>query len=244
MDITSSPRGKGVYVIRAVGMQGWVEEHGNWKAHGVRLELMDGHKLVAVCKLEVPGTLDAEQRGAEEAERIEPWVRTLRYLATVRTLRADLQYVERLLAQAELDEPSNLPMLEDLRDELHAFADTSEIAEAQAVDHFDPLGAPLARIVAGRLRAQVSSGLQAALAFAPPVAECPIHPAWERVTVSGMPGASVAQEVARDLLAGWAAVRDLRDPLVTWAVQESGVTRSEVQEVTSISRSTINRLLP
>lgn len=244
MDITSSPRDKGVHVIRTVGMQGWAEDHGDAKAHGVRLELMDSRNLLAVCKLEVPGTLGAEQRGAEEAERIEPWVRTLRYLATVQGLRAELRHVETLLAQAEIDEQSHLPMLDHLRDELRAFADTVEVTAAEATDHFDPLGAPLARIVAARLRGQVSSGLQAALAFAPDVNRVPIHPAWERPTVSGMPGTNLAQEVARDLLAGWAAARDRRDPLVTWAVREAGLTRSEVQGVTSISRSTINRLLP
>lgn len=61
---------------------------------------------------------------------------------------------------------------------------------------------------------------------------------------SGTLGSSLAQGVARDLLAGWAAVRDLRDPLVTWAVDGAEVSRSEVQATTGISRSTINRLLP
>ena len=59
-----------------------------------------------------------------------------------------------------------------------------------------------------------------------------------------MSGEGLAQAVARDLLVGWASVRDLRDPLITWAVTDAGVTRTEVQQTTSVSRSTINRLLP
>ncbi|MFJ3984382.1 hypothetical protein [Streptomyces fungicidicus] len=242
MDIATAPRDKGVYVIRTVGTQSWGEE--SWQAHGVHLELMDGLQPLAVCRLEVTGTLAAEERGAEEARRIEPWVRTLRYLAVVKRLRGSLAHgAERLLNEALDRERFGGPMEEEDSSQLRAMATAEELASATPGSEYEP-HAPLARLVVARLERQIDEGLRKALAFAPDPAELPIHPAWELPGLGGMPGESLAQSVARDLLAGWASMRDLRDPLITWAVQDAGLTRTEVQQTTSVSRSTINRLLP
>lgn len=243
MDIANSRRSSGVYIIRTVGMQGWDEGGRTVKAHGVRLELMDGPSLLAVCKLEVPGTEPAEERGVAEAERIAPWVTTLRRLEKARSLRARLRYVQSLIEQTEGDGP-HMPMLDHLKDELLAYAQQGEVEQANASNALDSLGLPLARLVAARLQREVNSAFMLALAVAPDVTASPIHPAWERPIAGGLPGAALAQETARDLLAGWTAARDLRDPLVTWSVEEAGITRTDVQAVTGISRSTINRLLP
>ncbi|MFD5491566.1 hypothetical protein ACFWH4_01160 [Streptomyces sp. NPDC127091] len=235
MDIATAPRDKGAYIIRTVGTQKWTEDTGTWQAHGVRLDLMDGYKRLAICKLEVPGTQNAEERGALEATRIEPWVRTLRHLAAVRDLRATLADVEDMTWRAA-DDAATFGGPSDAADELLAYATQDEADTTQ--------GAPLGRVIADRLRRQIGEGLRRALAFAPDPAGDPIHPAWELPGLAGMPGGSLAQVVARDLLAAWADVRNLRDPLITWAVQSAGLTRTEVQQTTSVSRSTINRLLP
>ncbi|MFI9830794.1 hypothetical protein ACIHIX_24245 [Streptomyces sp. NPDC051913] len=61
----------------------------------------------------------------------------------------------------------------------------------------------------------------ALLAAAPNLAHapCPFHPAWELPsTTYQIPGLSAPETMARELLAAWAAARDLRDPLTTWAV--------------------------
>ncbi|MBL3664476.1 hypothetical protein JL475_00250 [Streptomyces sp. M2CJ-2] len=235
MDIATAPRDKGVYVIRTVGTQKWTEDTGTWQAHGVRLDLMDGHKRLAICKLEVPGTQDAEERGTLEATRIEPWVRTLRYLSVVRDLRSTLAAVEDMTWRAA-DDAATFGGPSDAADELLAYATQDEADTLQ--------GAPLGRAIADRLQRQIGEGLRRALAFAPDPASDPIHPAWEQPALLGQQGESLAQATARELLAGWAIGRDLRDPLITWAVQDAGLTRTEVQQTTSVSRSTINRLLP
>lgn len=240
MDITAGAHDKGVYVIRTVGTQTWPDE--SWQAHGVRLELMDGLQPLAVCKIEVAGTLDAEKRGTQEAERIEPWTRTLRYLAVVKRLRGHLGSAHRLLNEAEDADEYARPVDEVDAAALRAMATSEERAQADPGDDYNLT--PLARLLVARLERQISDGLRRALAFAPDPADTPIHPAWELPGLGGMPGGSLAQAVARDLLAGWASVRDLRDPLITWAVQDAEVTRTEVQQATSVSRSTINRLLP
>ncbi|MFF8100120.1 hypothetical protein ACF07S_10145 [Streptomyces sp. NPDC016640] len=240
MNITTGTREKGVYVIRTVGTQTWAEDSA--QAHGVRLELMDGLQSIAVCKLEVPGAVAAEERGTEVAEAIEPWTRTLRYLAVVRRLRGHLDSARRLLDEAEDAEEYGRPMDDVDAPALRAMATVQERKQADPGDDYDL--APLARLIVARMERQINEGLRKALAFAPDPTEGPIHPAWELPGLGGMPGKSLAQEVARDLLAGWASVRDLRDPLITWAVQDAGLTRTEVQQRTSVSRSTINRLLP
>lgn len=243
MDITTGPRDKGSYVIRTTGMQKWPEGDGTWQAPGVRLDLMDGRRRLAVCTLEVPQS-DAEERGAFEAERIEPWVRTLRYLATVRDLRDTLAALESLILRAEEEQYGGWKATPETAEELLRYATQDEVDAARAAGGIDPLGAALGRLVAARLGGQIAQGLRAGLAFAPDPTVVPIHPAWEQPGFAGMAGESTAQVVARDLLAAWADTRDLRDPLITWAVNDAGLTRSEVQQTTSVSRSTINRLLP
>jgi hypothetical protein len=47
---------------------------------------------------------------------------------------------------------------------------------------------------------------------------------------------------AERMLAGWAALRDKRDSLVRAALA-AGLSKTRVQEITRISRATINRLL-
>jgi hypothetical protein len=42
----------------------------------------------------------------------------------------------------------------------------------------------------------------------------------------------------------WADVLGLRTPLITWAARPAELIRTQVQQITSVSRTTINRLLP
>ncbi|QGZ53319.1 hypothetical protein GPZ77_34375 (plasmid) [Streptomyces sp. QHH-9511] len=244
MDITTTPRDHGVHVIQTVGMLNWPEGAGVWQAHGVRLDLMDGRQRLAVCKLEVEQA-KAKERGALVATQIEPWVKTLRYLAVVRDLRSTLYDVDSTIQQIEEEQDWNTEPSLELVDKLEVYATGEEIDAARAAsDGRSAMCACLGPAVATRYRRLITQGLRAALAFAPDPADSPIHPAWEQPSYGGLKGESTAQMVARDLLTAWADVRDRRDPLITWAVQDAGLTRTEVQQTTSISRSTINRLLP
>lgn len=243
MDITTGARTAGLYVIQQIGMQQWTEDHGTWQAHGVHLQLMDGPKQLAVCKLEVPQR-QAEERALALAEEIEPWAEALRQLASVTDARAWLARLVPLMAAAGEAE-RNMWSLEDyIRDELVGYATPAEVEQAKAGDAYEWAGMPLARLIAARWRREVAARHRALLAAAPDVAAHPIHPAWEQPSLLGFTGASTAQAMARALLTAWAEARDLRDPLITWAVREAGLTRTEVQQTTSVSRSTINRLLP
>ncbi|MEV6165744.1 hypothetical protein AB0L71_28290 [Streptomyces sp. NPDC052052] len=55
------------------------------------------------------------------------------------------------------------------------------------------------------------------------------------------PTGTGAEAVAERRLAGWAALRDMRDALVRQALAD-GVTKSRIQQITGISRSTIDRI--
>lgn len=243
MDITTEPRDAGLYVIQRTGMQQWAEDHGTWKAHGVRLDLMDGTRPLAACTLEVPQS-QAEDRVRAVAEEIEPWVNALRALAGIAEVRAWQARLLPLLAVAQEAERQMWALEDYTRDELLGYATPEEIEQAKSGDAYEWAGLPLAKLIAARYRRELSVRRRTLLAAAPEVSEHPIHPAWEQPSLYGVDGASTAQTVARELLAAWSEVRDLRDPLITWAVQEAGVTRVQVQQITSVSRSTINRLLP
>ncbi|MGI5484831.1 hypothetical protein [Streptomyces lavendofoliae] len=217
MDITTQARDRGVYVIRTVGRQQWNDGDGTWQGHGVCLDLMDGPRRLAVSKLAIPGTVAAEKRGAAEAETIEPWARSVRYLAVAEQLRANLDSARRLLAEAEAT--GHYGMDEADAEELRAKATAEELKQADSGSDYK-----LARLVVGRLERLVGAGPLKALAFAPDPAQAPVRPAWELPGWAGMPGASLAQTLARGLLEGWAVVREMRDPLVTWAVRDVRLT--------------------
>lgn len=243
MDITTSRRDSGLYVIQHIGMQQWAEATGAWQAHGARLDLMDGPTLLARCKLEVPQS-KAEERSQAVAEEIAPWAQALRHLASVADARAWLVRLVPLLAAAEEAERNKWPLEDYLRDELLGYATEEETEQAKASGAYTWEGLPLAKLIAARWRGELSRRRRALLAAAPDVACNPIHPAWEQPPLLGVSGVSTARTVARELLTAWAEVRDMRDPLITWAVQAAEMTRTEVQQITSVSRSTINRLLP
>lgn len=243
MDITAEARAASLYVIQQTGMQQWTEDHGTWKAHGIRLELMDGPTRLAVCKLEVPQP-QAEERAQAVAEEIEPWAPALRELAGIAEIRSWQARLLPLMAMAQETEREMWALEDYARDELLGYATPDEIQQAKSSDAYEWAGLPLARLIASRYRRELAMRHRALLAAAPDVTDHPIHPAWEQPPLFGVTGVSTAQVMARELLAGWAVVRDLRDPLITWAVRDAGVTRTQVQQTTGVSRSTINRLLP
>ncbi|MBZ6258881.1 hypothetical protein KVH22_25530 [Streptomyces olivaceus] len=258
MDITTEPRDQGVYAIRRVGRQQWAEGGGTWQAHGVRLELMDGHATMATCTLEIAGTAAAEELGGEVAAAIEPWVPALRYLRVTDGLRRSLRHAQDY-HDAAVDAAAEMYRLEGYqREGLYGMASQQEIDDAAAAarpaDDFGLLaGAPdsaeqdiaVAAAVVRRLTSQVDRGLRGVYGRAPDPAAHPIHPAWELPQPArGATADSLASYMARGMLAGWAAVRDGRDALITWAVREAELTPTEVQQVSGVSRSTIARLLP
>lgn len=258
MDITTEPRDSGVYVIRRVGRQQWAEAGGTWQAHGVRLELMDGRATMATCTLEIAGTVAAKERGEDVAQAIEPWVPALRYLRVTDGLRRSLRHAQDYHAAA-LDAAAEMYRLEGYqRDGLYGMASQQEIDDAAAAtrpaDDFGLLAGSsgsaeqdiaVAAAVVQRLTSQVDRGLRGVYGRAPDPTAHPIHPAWELPQPArGATADSLTSYMARGMLAGWAAVRDGRDALITWAVQDGELTPTEVQRITSVSRSTIARLLP
>ncbi|WP_086732875.1 hypothetical protein [Streptomyces glaucescens] len=243
MDITTDTRETGLYVIQAIGMQQWPEGDGAWKAHGVRLDLMDGRTLLTRCKLEVVQA-EAEERASAVVEQITPWAEALRRLAAVAEVRSWLARMVSWMTSAEEAETHRWPLEDYVREDLIANATQEEIEQAKASQAHEWAGMPLAKLIAARWRGELAARHRALLAAAPDVATHPIHPAWEQPALYGVTGVSTAQTMARELLTAWAEVRDMRDPLITWAVKEAELTRTQVQQITSVSRSTINRLLP
>ncbi|MFC8008706.1 hypothetical protein [Streptomyces cinereoruber] len=251
-ELDRAVRDSGTYVILATGTLRWREsgtggESSTWQANGALLRLMDGPRMLAECKLEVPPT-EAEERGEAVAAEIEPWAEALRQLAAVQEARDALWQADRLREEV-LTELDFEPMPSDsLRERMAAY---STAADAQAVK--DKVGdAPragqhyvmLLDAMMERLRGEIARGQRIALALAPVFGEASIHPAWVKPATLGQEGDSLAQAVAQELLAGWRGAQNLRDSLVTWSIHEAGLTRGRVQELSSISRTTINRLLP
>lgn len=234
MDVTTTTRATGTYAIRATGMQNWATGDDTWQAPGVRVQLMHGATPLASIKLEAPAS-KADDVAQEIADGITPWVKTLRALSIVANLRKQLAMAESLALRAD-DEAQWGLLSDDTYDEIAAIV--------QEGDTTGPIGADACRQVAARLRQQIAQGQRLALAHAPDGAARAIHPEWKLPALAEFEGGSLARTVASELLAGWAAVRDQRDELITWAVRDAGVTRTEVQQITSVSRSTINRLLP
>lgn len=235
MDITTGARDTGIYAIGEVGMQQWPAGDCAWRAPGVRVTLMDGRTQLAVIKLEVAQS-EADDAAKDVADGIEPWAKTLRALAIVAGLRGELESVERVLLRAQDEE--RWGRLED-----ETYEEIQATAQSLGVD--GPIGSGTCRKAAAHLGGQIARGQRLALTYAPDVPTATIHPAWELPAQTLLTaGEPLAPTVAADLLAGWASTRDQRDPLITWAVQSAETSRSDVQRITGVSRSTINRLLP
>lgn len=236
MDITTSARDAGIYAIQEVGMQRWPEGDQTWQAPGVRVTLMQGQTPLAEIKLEVADS-KAEQAAQEVVDGIGPWVKTLQALTVVRRLRADLDALEHLAVSVEDGERWG-SLLQDDQDRVQRYADMAGLPAGLT-------GSQVCREVGVYLSGQIARGQRLALAHAPSLGETSIHPAWTLPAQSLLhAGAYLAPAVATDLLAGWASARDQRDELITWAVRDAETSRSEVQRLTGVSRSTINRLLP
>ncbi|MEU5893086.1 hypothetical protein ABZ835_40565 [Streptomyces sp. NPDC047461] len=246
MDITTEARTSGWYVLQHTGTQQWAEDHGTWQAHGVRLDLMHGTRRVATATLEVLQQL-ADDRAIAVADEIEPWAPALLRMAAVWETKRQLTLLVTLLASASEAEHQHMPLEETVSEELLAYATAAEIEQARASRSIAWEGNPLARLIATRLRRDLLTRRVALLAAAPDLADhpCQFHPAWELpAAVYLLPGISAPETMARELLAAWAAARDLRDPLITWAVTTARITKTDAQTVSGVSRSTINRLLP
>ncbi|MFC9736198.1 hypothetical protein ACFWG5_34395 [Streptomyces hydrogenans] len=251
-ELDRAVRDEGIYVILATGRLTWREpgagwEPSTWQAHGTLLRLMDGPRLLAECKLEVAPVEDVE-RGEAVAEEIGPWVETLRQLAEIGDARDALWQVDRLRDEVltELDfEP--LPS-DELIGRIAAYSTSADVRAVKGEVGSGPREgihyALLLDAVMERLRREIARGQRVALTLAPAFGEAPIHPAWVMPRRLGREEEPLAQVVAQELLMGWRGAQNLRDSLVTWSIHEAGLTRGRVQELSSISRTTINRLLP
>lgn len=71
MDITTEARSSGWHAIQHTGLQQRAQDHGTWKAHGVRQDLMHGSCRVATAALEVSHQL-TDDRTIAVAEEVEP----------------------------------------------------------------------------------------------------------------------------------------------------------------------------
>lgn len=236
MDITTSPRDTGIYAIREVGMQRWPEGDQTWQAPGVRVTLMNGRSPLAEIKLEVAAS-KAEQLAQDVVDGITPWVKTVAALVIVRRLRDDLEMLERLTVSVEDGERWG-SLIDDDRASMQRYADMAGLPAGLT-------GSQVCREAAVYLSGQIARGQRLALAHAPDPSTAAIHRAWTLPSeLLLQPEQWLAPAVAADLLAGWASAREMRDGLITWAVRDAETSRSEVQRITGVSRSTINRLLP
>ncbi|MET9728453.1 hypothetical protein [Streptomyces zaomyceticus] len=247
-------RSEGVYAILGTGRLTWDDsqkgdwEPSTWQAHGALIHLMEGRTLIAACKLEVPPT-DADERATAAAREIEPWAETLLHLAAARRLRDELLSADRLrnelLTELEYEELPSDDLMERMT--RHSTRDDVLVVQAELGAAKPQEGAHYVRlmeVIADRYRREIARAQRIALAHAPDFATHPIHPAWVLPASLSQEEEGLAQVVAQELLVGWRGVQGLRDSLVTWSIHEVGLTRGRVQEISSVSRTTINRLLP
>ncbi|GGX36403.1 hypothetical protein [Streptomyces chryseus] len=236
----SVQRASGSYFVSRYGLMSFpdgVSADAVIRERGMTLWLMEGGRRLA--QWEQTGSRDdmTELRD-RAAEQIAPWVRTLRVLAPLSDLRAELETVRRLQLDLErYDDPS------DVVDALVPHAATDEIEQARRDSRaFEPLGSPLAAIVVARLSEAITHTQRVALAAAPSPTAADLSAAWSvpAATWHGQPE-PLGRMLARELLAGWASTVSLRDPLVSWAVAQN-VAKAHVHELTGIARTTINRI--
>ncbi|TRV71241.1 hypothetical protein FKN01_32020 [Streptomyces sp. 130] len=245
MEVTTEARETGVYGLLSVGMQQWrVDADSAWQAPGLRLEVRAGREALAVIKLECSAG-EAEETAQECAAEIEPWVRTLRYLSVTDSLKTNLSMVQSTIEQAREEQEGWGRLEADTVDFILGWAREDEFDRSQDLVGVYGLGLQVLRRIEARFARQVAEGRRRALAHAPATFDG-LHELWERPPSGYRPLGphSLPQWVAAELLTGWALTRDQRDPLLTWAVKGAKLSRSEVQRITSVSRSTINRIIP
>ncbi|GGX02009.1 hypothetical protein [Streptomyces chryseus] len=240
---TRPPRDTGTYLTQYTGRITWPDPtnaDATWQAQGVRLALMDGRRTLTTCTLECKPA-DADDVTARAAATIAPWARTLRFLDALRSLRHSIDDVERLRHEAYQWEGADPPA--EVSDRILAYATGDEVDTARAAHPDGLYDVRLTGLILKRLGTQSEAAQRAALAYAPDVHDSPLPRSWEQPShVRGSSGEETAQFVARELLAAWALIRDMRDPLATWAVGV-GLPKTAVQQTSGMSRSTIDRLL-
>jgi hypothetical protein len=232
-------RTEGLYI--AAGPWAWVtwqDEHqagAHWQERGGKLWLMDGQQTVAyyeaLCKQE-------QWAGIVEscAAEIEPWARVVRILAATSNLELRIERAlgdTSIVAQAWAADPlDDDPFVNEAIVRLNGAATSAEAAQAR--------GPALGNLITARLQGELRTAQMVALAAAPLAA--PLSESWEipRVGFHAAPQALIGH-IGRHLLAGWAAARDKRDDLVTWALA-SGFSSTAIQETTGLARTTISRI--
>ncbi|MFI1796593.1 hypothetical protein ACH427_04435 [Streptomyces sp. NPDC020379] len=253
-------RDEGLYLSARHGRITWREGAGTWQATGATVWLMDGRRPLATHEIESPNRMDSKAWWEEKRDQITPWARTLRPLARLTDPRQAAEAMQRTKdSLQELGAFSSLG--EDLINEIEAAALPEEIDAARAEVPTGPsvLGLPpvpqdpiafgsgLARRIISRLTQTVADYQRVALTLAPDIEAhgadlsgwgCPRQTyGWHG------DGTSLATVVAQELLAGWAAVNSLRNPLLTWSVQSAKVSKARAHELTGLSRATIDRVL-
>ncbi|MFJ3762977.1 hypothetical protein [Streptomyces sp. NPDC090080] len=244
MDLETQPQAYGFYVTQQTSTQQSSIDHGTCQAHAVLLNFMNGPQCLALRRLEVPAG-EANNHAREAIEEIVPWGPALAQLAVVLKTKSARAQMATLLTAVREAAAGDKPLHENVREGLIARASAQEIELAKASGEPAWDGMHLARLIAMRLRRDLTESHLALLAAAPEVNDYPLHTTWELPPEKqSLPGLSAAHNMARELLAAWSLARDLRDPLITWAVTSANVTRTDAQRITSISCTTMNRLLP
>ncbi|MER5638153.1 hypothetical protein ABT095_14490 [Kitasatospora sp. NPDC002227] len=252
-------REQGVYV--AAAPWGWLEwrdrsnRNHTWRERGGRMWLMDGRSTLAYAERQCSRD-DWEAETKTAAGLVEPWLRVLRILAAVPALEEQIAELPQLgnVAADDHDEllyGENDYIVGAIRTLTEAATDEESEQATGAPTGAPALGFParpgridmrkLAGLVAERKSAELRTAQLVALAAADLGAPAPTgwelpRPTWDPMEE----GAPLGRHIARNLLAGWAAGRDLRDPLLAWA-KATGVTATEMQAVSGIARTTMNR---
>ncbi|MER7688813.1 hypothetical protein [Streptomyces sp. NPDC097610] len=255
-------RDEGLYLSARHGRITWQEGGGTWQATGATVWLMDGRRPLATHEIESPNRVDSEAWWENKRGQITPWARTLRPLAQLTGPRQAAEAMQRTKDRLQEGQQWGFSSIEEEVEEIEAAALPEEIDAVRAEVPTGPsvLGLPpvppdpitfwsaVARRIISRLAKTVADYQRVALTLAPDIEahgadlsgwECPRHTyGWHG------DGASLATVVAQELLAGWAAVNSLRDPLLTWSIQSAKVSKVRAHELTGLSRTTIDRVLP
>ncbi|MEU2354388.1 hypothetical protein ABZ599_15720 [Streptomyces misionensis] len=255
-------RDEGLYLSARHGQITWQEGGGTWQATGATVWLMDGRRPLATREIESPNRLDSEAWWERQRGQITPWARTLRPLARITGPRQAAEAMQHTRDRLQEGQRWGFGSIErELVEEIEAAALPEEIEAARAELPTGPsvLGLPpvqpdpitfwsaVARRVVSRLSRTVTDYQRVALTLAPDIEEhgadlrgwqCPRHTyGWQG------DGADLAAIVARELLAGWAAVNSQRDPLLKWSIGSAEVSKTRAHELTGLSRTTIDRVL-
>ncbi len=207
--------------------------------HGVRVWLMDGTEAIA-CAQEVVGRAEADAEVERLVAQMTPWAPVVAALARAGCLAARHSRIVKLRNEITRDTP--VEQIDWLLDHYAGLLDADErkLWWSHIQKIHNGLTAKAVAVDSERLDARTD-----AMAVVPPRSALPPAPnSWQMSP--GSPAVLWTQPVVELCAQAWAAARDevedSRGPMVRWAIG-SGMGKSELHQLTGMSRTTIDRYL-